>query len=117
MIYKIKKKESSEGIIQKAKIADNFFSRLFGLMFRKNMAENEALIFYHAASIHTFFMRFSIDLVFLDKENKIIKISKALKPWRVSFCLKSSITIELPPHKASQNSLKEGDILEIIPEA
>jgi len=108
--------ENKENIVcREAKVADTFFSRLMGFMFKKSIGHEEALIFYNATSIHSFFMKFPIDIVFLDKNKQIIRICRALRPWKVVFCLKSHITIELPADKASQNCLKVGDFLDIEP--
>lgn len=115
MIYKIINKSKDKVISQTAFIARSFFSRLLGLMFRKSIAEDEALVFYHAPSIHTFFMRFPIDIVFLDKNMRVMKIYPALKPWKLAICLHSLLTLEFPPHKVSQTTTKVGDILELIP--
>lgn len=108
-------KNTKGAISREAKIAGTFSQRLLGLMFRKGMKREEALVFYRAASIHTFFMRFPIDLVYLDKQNKVVKIYDALKPWKLAFCVKAFAVIELPAHKASQKSLKIGDVLELVP--
>jgi uncharacterized membrane protein (UPF0127 family) len=78
------------------------------------MDSEEALIFYSAESIHMFFMKFPIDVVFLDKNMRVIKIRPVLKPWCMTACLASSITIELPSHKASETNTTVGDILEFI---
>jgi len=102
-------------ISKKALLADTFLSRLIGLTFRKTMPEDEALIFYKAPAIHTFFMRFSFDLVFLDRENKIMRICESIKPNRQVFCLGSTTTIEFPPGTVSRKSLKVGDVLELTP--
>ena len=113
MTYKIKNKTNSKLLAEKAKVADNFFLRLKGLMFDRSLPEVSALIFYRAPSIHTFFMRFAIDLVFLNKSMKVIRIVEALKPWRMILCPGAYVTIELPAHKSSQISLQTGDNLEL----
>ena len=64
-------------------IADNFFKRGLGLMF-KNIGKNEGMIFYYRKRklhIHTFFMRFPIDVIFL-LDNKVVEVVRNLKPWR-----------------------------------
>ena len=114
MIYNIVEKDKKKIISSKARVADNFLLRLIGLMFRKDMAQDEALIFYKASSIHTCFMRFAIDIVFLDKNNQIIRICPVLKPWRFVICSNSYITIELPASRSLENSLKVGDFLQIV---
>lgn len=113
MNYQLINKTKSVTLSQKAKKADNFFLRLIGLMFRKNMADDEALIFYYTPSIHTFFMRMSIDVVFLGKNMQVIRIVESLRPWKVISCFRSFVTIELPAQKISKSPLEIGDILEI----
>lgn len=113
--YRIINKTKAEPISRKAKIADSFFLRFKGLMFKKAISEEEALIFYNAPSIHTFFMRFPIDLAFLDKKMQVIRIYESLSPWKAVFCPKSFSVIEFPPHRTSQKSLEIGDILDFEP--
>ncbi|MBP7088852.1 MAG: DUF192 domain-containing protein [Candidatus Omnitrophica bacterium] len=115
MLYKITNKTKNILISPKAKIADDFFKRLIGLMFKKFMDKEEVLIFKHASSIHTCFMRFPIDIVFLNKEMRIIRICKAVKPWRAVFCPGSLFTLEFPSPAACGKSLELGNILELSP--
>ena len=115
MTYTIVNKSRPAVLAQKARLADTIFSRIKGLMFRKSMDPDEALLFYHTHSIHTFCMRFPIDVVFLDKNMKVIKVYHALKPARLAGSLWSFLTIELPANKVFEDSLKIGDILELIP--
>ena len=62
-------------------IADSFLTRFAGLMFRKKMPVATGLLLAPCNSVHMCFMRFAIDVVYLDKEYNIIKIVKDLKPW------------------------------------
>ena len=64
-------------------VADNFFKRALGLMFR-DIGKNEGMIFYYRKRklhIHTFFMRFPIDVIFL-LDNEVVEVVRNLKPWR-----------------------------------
>ncbi|GBF36517.1 MAG TPA: DUF192 domain-containing protein [Methanothermococcus okinawensis] len=64
-------------------VADNFFKRALGLMFR-DIGKNEGMIFYYKKRklhIHTFFMRFPIDVIFL-LDNRVVEVVRDLKPWR-----------------------------------
>lgn len=65
----------------KIKYADNYSKRLIGLMFKKNIDYGLLFILKYGSSIHTCFMRFNIDVYFLD-ENKIIFDKITLKPWK-----------------------------------
>jgi len=111
MFYRIINKTKGKVIVEKARVANNFFSRLIGFMFRKNIDEDEAIIFYKAPSIHTFFMYIPIDIVFLDKDMKVIK-TKSLKPYRIIFCKDSFITIELKENKIIEIPIEKEDLIE-----
>jgi uncharacterized membrane protein (UPF0127 family) len=78
-------------------VANNIISRLLGLMFRKKIDVGRAMLISPCNSIHTFFMQFSIDVIFLDDEFKIIKIIRSMRPWRMSWPYwKASQVLELP---------------------
>lgn len=110
----LKNKTQNKIVSTKTKIAESFCSRLLGLMFRKDMDQEEALVFYKASSIHMFFMLISIDVLFLDKEMKVIKVVSGLKPWFVANCFGAYCTIELPAGRI--NGLVElGDELVLVP--
>ena len=64
--------------------ANGFFGRLRGLMYKKSMPKGEALLIDRCNSIHTFGMRFSIDVLFLDPAGRILKAVHALGPGRIS---------------------------------
>lgn len=64
------------------KEAKSFFQRLLGLMFIKEMKDMDALLFDNCRSIHNSFVRFPIDVLFLDKEDKVVKVIKGFRPWR-----------------------------------
>jgi len=113
MLYSIVKEATGTVISSKAKIATSFGLRLKGLMFDKTLDEAGVLIFHNAPAIHTCFMRFAIDVVFLDKDNRVIKIYEAVKPWKMVFCPSSKLTIELPSHRAARRCLEIGDKLDI----
>ena len=93
----------------KIKIADTFFSRLAGLMFQKKMPQATALLLAPCNSVHMCFMRFAIDVVYLDKDYRILKIVKNLKPWiGVSMCNKAWATLELTSGEADRCILAVG---------
>jgi uncharacterized membrane protein (UPF0127 family) len=78
-------------------IAETFWHRFKGFMLKKEA--NYALLFKGCKSVHTFFMRFDLDIVYLDKENRVIKIIKQLKPFRVAMYVRNAVSIlELHPN-------------------
>lgn len=93
--------------------AKSFLTRLMGLMGKKRFPEKyDALVFENCNSIHCFFMRMTIDVVFTDRENKVVKCFRALKPWHLAFGgMKSFSCIELPAGTLKESSTEPGDIL------
>ena len=84
-------------------------------MFRKRVDTNRGLIFYHTNSIHTCFMRFPLDVVFLDKNSRVVKIKRGLKPWRATICRKARVAVEFPSCYAYSEGIELGDSLDIKP--
>ncbi len=94
-------------------LADNFWLRLSGYMFRE-IPHVPGILFEPCSSIHTSFMSFDLDLIFLSGENKIVKIIRNLKPWRHTwFYFNSKRTLEMPAGVLPLE-LKEGDTLEVV---
>jgi len=116
MKYKIFNKTKGTYVALDGRLAATFFERLLGLMFRASIAKDEALIFHNVNSIHMLFMRFPIDVLYLDKDNQVLKVKHSLKPWRMSSCIRAKATIELPAKKARETATETGDTLEFIKE-
>lgn len=114
MKCKIFNKTKGVYVALEAKYAITFFERLLGLMFRSSMGKEDAIIFRNVNSIHMFFVRFPIDVVYIDKDNKVLKIKHSLRPWRMSSCMAAKATIELPAKKAEETATLVGDTLEFI---
>jgi len=92
--------------------ADTFTDRLCGLIPRKALGPEDGLWLDPCAMIHTCFMSFSIDAVFLDAGLKAVRVCAALKPWRFSpWVYGAKSVLELAPGRAA-GFLAEGDILE-----
>ncbi|MBN1622466.1 MAG: DUF192 domain-containing protein [Endomicrobiales bacterium] len=93
----------------KTYIADTHSKRFLGLMGKKSF-ENKALLLSPCSSIHTFFMRFNIDVIFLDSQNKIIKIANNIPPWRILLpVIRAKSVLELSTQTARRLTLKTGD--------
>ena len=100
-------------IAEKVKKAENLRDRLFGLIPRVNMDKSEGLLLKPCSSIHTCFMKFAIDVVFLDKNMKVIAVMDSMKPWRFSaWHISAKSVLELKAG-AAFNKISKGDELEI----
>ena len=65
-------------------IADTFFSRMKGLLGREKLGAGEGLVITHCRSIHMLFMKFSIDAVFLDKNDQVVGLVERIRPYGFS---------------------------------
>ena len=89
-------------------LAETWFTRLRGLLGRKGLAEGEGLLLRPASSIHTAFMRFTIDAVFIDRENRIVKVASEPRPWRMAACRGSRAVLELSAGEAARRGMRPG---------
>jgi hypothetical protein len=93
-------------------IADSGAKRNKGLLGRKGLAPGGGLWIMPCESVHTFGMKFSIDLVYLDKKLRIRKVRSSVPPWRVSACLSAHSVLELPAGTIRETQTSAGDTLE-----
>ena len=93
--------------------ADAFVTRLLGLIPRKAIGPEEGLWLEPCAMIHTCFMRFPIDAVFLDSGLRVVKVCRDLKPWRCSPWARGAQSVLELASGTSQGRIDAGDTLEI----
>lgn len=98
-----------------ASVADTSASRNIGLLRHKKLDPGDGLWIIPCESVHTFFMRFAIDLVYLDKKKRVKKVRHAVRPWRLSACLTAHSVLELPAGTAAASGTVKGDEIEISP--
>jgi uncharacterized membrane protein (UPF0127 family) len=89
-------------------LAETVFARLRGLLGRSGLSSGEGMLLRPAASIHTAFMRFPIDAVFLDREDRVLKVAAELPAWRTAACRGSRTVLELPAGEAARRGLRPG---------
>lgn len=98
MPKKISNKTKNEILADSAELANTPLKRIKGLLGRKELKQGQGMIIIPCSSIHTFFMKFAIDIVFLDKEGHAVAIAHSLPPSRLFGApFKASLVIELPP--------------------
>lgn len=99
-------------LAEQVRVADTFWKRFKGLLGEKELQKGQALVLKPCHSIHTFFMRFPIDVLFVDKDNKVIKAISCLRPFRLSFIyFNASFAIELPAGVIHSSRASKGDAL------
>lgn len=96
-------------------VADNFALRLKGLMFKGGMKEGEAFMIPRCNWIHTMFMNFPIDVVYLNSDYVIVDIEKGVRPWRMCAPrLRAAHILELFSGTAESRSLHLGEVVKCI---
>lgn len=90
-----------------------------GLLGRSGLASGEGLWIVPCEAVHTFAMKFAIDLVYLDKSHRVVKVRHAVRPGRISAALRAHSIIELPAGAAARTQTQRGDqfVLERLPGA
>lgn len=95
-------------------VADTFVARFLGLMGRRPLPPRRALLLSPCSSVHMCFMRFAIDVVYIDSYMRIIKIVRDLRPWTgVSFCAGAKAALELSAGGADELGLSVGMVLQM----
>ncbi|HXS93761.1 MAG TPA: DUF192 domain-containing protein [Candidatus Limnocylindrales bacterium] len=94
-------------------VADSGATRRTGLLKHERLNAGEGLWIVPCEAVHTFFMKFPIDLVYIDKRRKVRKVRHAVPPWRMSGCLTAKSVLELPAGTAERTGTRVGDELSI----
>jgi uncharacterized protein len=98
-------------IASAADVADTSSKRRVGLLKKERLEPGEGLWITPCESVHTFFMKFAIDLVYLDRKKRVRKVRHAVPPWRISGCLAAYSVLELPAGAAAASGTQPGDQL------
>lgn len=101
-------------IAENGAIADTITSRLVGLLNRDSISSGEGLVITQCRSIHMFFMKFAIDAIFIDRQDKVIGLVRNIQPFQMSpYFLFASSVIELPVGVIDQTQTQIGDIISL----
>jgi len=104
-------------VAEELEVADSLWGRFRGLMGRKELAHGTAMLIRPSSSIHTFFMRFPIDAVFLDRADRVVRVAERVFPWRLAFGGRAHAVLELPVGAAAESGIEPGDMLSFTDEA
>jgi len=94
-------------------VADTSEKRRVGLLKHTSLKPGTGLWIVPCESVHTFFMKFPIDLVYLDKKRRVLKVRDSVPAWRLSACLRAHSILELPAGTAKSTGTVPGDVLAI----
>jgi uncharacterized membrane protein (UPF0127 family) len=102
-------------LADRIEIASDSRSRRKGLLGRDRMAPGAALVIAPCGGIHTFWMRFSIDVIFVKKDGRVVKCVDSIPPWRMALAVTAYAAIELPAGTIRLSKVSAGDRLIVVP--
>ena len=111
VVKTLRRSDSGSVVCEHCELAQSFWTKLRGLMGRASLPAGEGMLFRPAGSIHMFFMRFPIDVVFCDGDLRVVKVVRDLKPWRMAAARGAKVTIELAVGATA--GLEPGDVLQL----
>lgn len=100
-------------VCERCVVADTPLARMRGLLGKSQLPAEEGVLLRPAGSVHTFFMRFAIDAVFLDRELRVLGVAERLRPWRAAGRRGAKAVLELAADEAGRRGVRAGEVLEL----
>jgi uncharacterized membrane protein (UPF0127 family) len=98
-------------VCERCVLADTALARMKGLLGRRELPTGEGILLRPASSVHTGFMRFPIDVVFLDRDGYVLRVVDRLAPWRIAAQRRAKAVLELRAGDAERRGIEAGDRL------
>jgi uncharacterized membrane protein (UPF0127 family) len=100
-------------VCERCLVADSPWPRMRGLLGRSGLERGEGLLLRPTGSVHTFFMRFPIDVVFLSRDGEVLKVARAVPPWRTAAARGAKAVLELGANEAERREIRVGSRLDL----
>ena len=100
-------------VVERCSVADKPWSRMRGLLGRRELPAGEGILLRPAASVHMFFMAFAIDVVWLDRDLQVVGLTPELRPWRMAGRRGARSALELAAGECERRSVRPGDRLRV----
>lgn len=113
-VARVERVDDGAVVCDRCELADGVWSRTRGLLGRAGLEAGQGMLIRPAGSVHTFFMRFPIDCVFLDEELRVVAVRAAVPPWRAASARGAKATLELPAGEASRAGVAPGHRLRLV---
>jgi uncharacterized protein len=101
-------------VCERCSLADSFVRRLRGLLGRRELPRGEGMLLSPSSTVHTSFMRFPIDAVFLNRDFDVVGIAANLRPWRFAGRAGARSVLELPAGESARRGLRVGERLSFV---
>ena len=100
-------------VCERCVVAESFFTRLRGLLGRSELPRDEGILIVPCSSVHTWFMRFPIDVVFLDRDLRVVGVAADVRPWRMRWRRGGKRVLELAAGEAAARGIEVGHRLRL----
>jgi uncharacterized protein len=114
VVKTVRRVEDGSVVCERCELAESFRTKLVGLMGRSSLPDDEGMLFRPTGSIHMLFMRFPIDVVFCDRELKVLSVAPAMRPWRAAAKRGAKVTVELAAGEAAKRGVDAGAQLRAV---
>jgi uncharacterized membrane protein (UPF0127 family) len=113
---KVVRLELEEGgvVCERCLVADTPLTRMRGLLGRNGLPSEEGILIRPAGSIHTFFMRFPIDVVFCARDLRVLSVAADVPPWRLRMQRRARVVVELAAGEAARRGVGPGAQLRAV---
>jgi uncharacterized membrane protein (UPF0127 family) len=112
LVFRLQRTGST--LAEHLELASDSKARTRGLLGRDGMEAGSVLIIAPCNAVHTFFMRFTIDVVFADRDGRVRKVCRHLKPWRIGTAVGAFAALEFPAGSADRAGISQGDYVEVV---
>jgi uncharacterized membrane protein (UPF0127 family) len=112
--WSVRNATSGRVLVTRLEAAFDSATRKKGLLGRDRFEPGSGLVIAPCGGVHTFFMRFPIDVLFAARDGRVVKVSPAVQPWRLALALSAFCVIELPAGTAADCATHAGDRLELF---
>jgi len=103
-----------EVVAGRVELATTRRARRVGLLGRDRLGPDAALVLAPCVAVHTAFMRFPIDVAFVDRQGRAVRLVRDLAPWRLAIAPRAYAAIELPAGALARHAVDVGDQLELV---
>ena len=110
-LARIRRAADGAVVCERCEIPESAFGRARGLLGRDGLDPDGGMLIDRAGSVHTFFMRFPIDVVFVDRDWRVVGVRHGLRPWRMAGARRAVAALELPAGAAVAAGIQARDLL------
>jgi uncharacterized protein len=101
-------------LVDRGRLANNFWTRLRGLIGVRDLPAGDGMLITPCTSVHCMFMSIPIDVVYVDKQDRVVGMDRALRPWRLgTFFRRVRYVVELPAGTIDRTGTQPGDALRV----